>query len=77
MDTNIWGETVLDSKDYYDKSSVLSRVALRGNVVEKDRAETATETKNVFYTQEGEFLGYDDTDSGKVYISVNRQQKVD
>lgn len=67
MDTNIWGEDVLDSKDYYDENSVLFRDGLEDYV---SNSNSVKQTKNAYYTQEGEFLGHDDQEKNKVYITT-------
>lgn len=36
MGTNIWGENVLDSKDYFDEESVLYQNALRNNILKEE-----------------------------------------
>lgn len=69
METNIWGEDILDSKDYYDEGSVLYRNDLFDST---DEIHTAlnVNSKNVFYTLGGEFLGYDNKNENNVYVTT-------
>lgn len=60
MDTNIWGEEVLDSKDYYDESSVL----FNSEVLNSDVFNNSTNRGDIdnleggyYYKVDGEFLG--------------------
>lgn len=71
MGKNIWNEEILDSKDYDDPNSVLYREVLKDNVLENGGSGDSKSGKmNAFYTKEGEFLGYDDKNEDKVYIST-------
>ncbi|WP_312788874.1 hypothetical protein [Sphingobacterium sp.] len=73
MNENIWGEEVLDSKDPNDDNSVLYR---RGVIDDSyvlqpgGKKAQAPKPKNAFYTREGVFLGYDDKNEDKLYIST-------
>ena len=74
MDTNIWGEKVLDSKDYDDKSSVLyNSGVLNKNVL--NTYDTAGDIDNLdggyYYKTDGEFLGKEGK-SQNVFLADNR-----
>lgn len=73
MGTNILvdNNSVLDSRNPNDSTSVISRDAVTDNVLGSGGSgDSKSGKKNAFYTKEGEFLGYDDKNEDKVYIST-------
>lgn len=71
MDTNIWGEDVLDSKDYYDEGSVL----YNPTVLEKSVLNLYQDEGNIdnleggyYYKVDGEFLGKEGN-SQNIYLA--------
>ncbi len=67
---NTWGENVLDSKDRNDQDSVLHNRPVFGSRSDSAGSGGQSSSGNYYFTQEGEFLGYDDKGEGKVYVST-------